>query len=487
MRISIKIIWLTSLLLSAAAAGYYTPKPVNPVLLVPGVGGTVLQLAKTTKDVWINLDHFLRSLPDVAWESYKLPGKPFYDTADNDFRQFALGKYRALGEIGPVFSEQDITVPYALKAGHEPTCEHNRKAGGLCGIEYVVDFPDSTENTTFSRALDLFTEHASFNNYAAFIHYLEKNIGLIPGKNLFGFAYDWRQSVRAPATLLRLDDTLRTISNDGAVPASVFTHSMGCMVMKSYINAFPENAARFIKTWIAVAGPFQGVGGEILGSFFSGYMLGNPTVCNCSARQLAVQSPALMDLMPSSQSVLPPLTLQIRTPSQRTLVQGTAEILELIESAYRNHSFSHGTQSVPWPLSHHAREWATETQEKLQAATIPSSMRIYAVSGLGMDTPYGGTLRMEDGYKPGDLICEKEGCPENQCTLSARSCEIEFDYTTGDGTVVGTSSANPYGLGEFPNLMRRQVFKVSHQDLIKPNSGMYDTYAQWLGFSPTTA
>ncbi len=40
------------------------------------------------------------------------------------------------------------------------------------------------------------------------------------------------------------------------------THSMGGLVVKSFLAQYPEEFERYVRTWIAVAVPFGGAPGE---------------------------------------------------------------------------------------------------------------------------------------------------------------------------------------------------------------------------------
>lgn len=461
------------------------PQPISPVLLIPGVGGTVLQVEDLDRDIWVSFESFMTSLPNVAWNNFELPEGPFLDFADNDFRKYALGLYRSAGEIAPVFTKRAVTVPYALQEGQGPSCKFNTKGGGLCGIQYVVDFLETPWEGPLNIMVNLFTQFATFNNYAALIQFLELNKGLEPGRTLFGFPYDWRHSVRRPAMLFRLDQTLKSISRDGARPVSIVSHSMGGLIVKAYINYYQRHAEKYIKTWIALGSPFQGAGGDILSSFFSGFTIGNISICNCTARQLAVQSPATMEMMPPENSSLSSnLTIEIKSGNERKIINGTDSILNLIQAAYTQHQFKANGKNYAWPLSTQARDWAKDTRTELQKAQIPSKIKIYAVYGSEVSTPFSAAINMKSSYEPSDLICEKNGCAENTCTTATKACALNFSYQKGDGMVTAESAANPYGPGKYSNLLRYDAGAVSHENLIKPVSGMYEQYAEWLGLSP---
>ena len=98
-----------------------------------------------------------------------------------------------------------------------------------------------------------------------------QNMGYAPGRDLFGYPYDWRQSpaldiVQKPF-LARLKQAYELSGNK---KITVITHSLGGIVFRSFAQLHPDELVKYVKRWIALACPFNGAT-RMMKAFLLGY------------------------------------------------------------------------------------------------------------------------------------------------------------------------------------------------------------------------
>lgn len=453
------------------------------VVLVPGCAGSMLRTDEQA--AWIGFEDLVLSLIN-----YKIGGSShFQDYTDNTFRKYILGFYDGNGGLRPAFTNKTLTVPDSLDGKGPPgtNCFYNGKLGGLCGIEYLIDMPDSNNETYWSDFVAKLLKTSAVNYYGEMIEFLSKQ-GYLAGKTLFGFPYDWRFSARHEKTLERFDRLLKIASQDGQQRVTIISHSMGCLVTKLYFALYPKNAERYIGKWIAIGGPFQGAGGHTVEAMFSGYAFGNFAICNCAARQLAVQSPSAMELMTNKwfEDQVSRLSLRVTWPNGTEEFVGKKAIFGLAKQTYRNYAFAKDNQKYQWPFSTKAAEYANKTQEILMTfRSLPPSVQMYVVYGEGLATPYNVTYVLD--HKPTsaeDLLCNKP-CVENNCYDVLEHCNITYADIDGDGTVPTLSASHPFGDEKYEpkNLVKFPVPGVEHVALIKDWTHVFVAIQKWLSAS----
>lgn len=452
---------------------------LRPVLLVPGMGGSILRSMDGKFD-GISIKTVVESLPNLYAH-----GLWFKDSADDDYRRYMLVKYDKDGAASPVFSREPLLPPYALdpkSAAPGTTCLHNFEPGGLCGVEYPSDLP------YLGAEVEHFFNHSTLNNYAQLVAFL-KSYGYVAEQTLFGFSYDWRHSNRQLENLQRLDDTLAKIYyKNGEQKISIFSHSLGCMVVKLYTALYPDNARKYIGQWIAAGAPFQGVGGYLLSSLFSGYCLGDLVICGCTARALMVQIPTVFEIMPSAWFEFEHQALSVSADWKGGVQQfrGHEEIGNLLRKSYEGHTFSYQGKTVDWPMSDDAWRWSEETRKILAQAEAIDEIELYAIYGVGTKTPYGATYPVSGPhFSPQELLCAQHGCPENRCVYSTATCQPQWDFIDGDGVAPTISASTPYVNKQPRTLVLHPVFGVSHRELIDDQADIYAHFKLWLGLSAT--
>lgn len=162
---------------------------------------------------------------------------------------------------------------------------------GLCGISDLA--PDLPSPATYM--------------FLPLIQHL-KSRGYVPGSNLWGFPYDWRQSNFEPATLELLRDYVSYIHSTTGKKVVIISHSMGGLKTLSYLSTFGQDFSNDVQTWIAIGCPFQG-SPKTWNSFIQGYNMENDAVplsigglgglTNATGHQLVMSLPSVYELLPS--------------------------------------------------------------------------------------------------------------------------------------------------------------------------------------------
>lgn len=476
--------WLIALVTFFITAQDINAREIErPVLLVPGMGGSILRSADGDYD-GISLKTAISSLPNELTN-----GHLFADPADNMYRKYMLLKYRSDGRCLPVFTRQPLLPPYALDpagAAPETLCLYNFEPGGLCGIEYPVDLHYSGTESVADLITEHYFNHSALNNYAQLVKFL-KGFGYVPEQSLFGFSYDWRQSNRNAETMQRLDATLEKIyRRNNQKKVSVFSHSLGCMVVKLYIALYPENAKKYIGQWIAAGAPFQGTAGYLLSSLISGYALGDNEICGCTARALMVQIPSVLEMMPSSwyEKNIGPAIVTASWRGGHKQFTGHQQIATLLDEAYKTHTFRYDDQTVHWPFSTSAFAWSLGTREILDKADPVDDIEHYVVYGVKSKTAFSPVYKVSgQNFEASELLCLKNGCQQNRCISCTAECQPAWDFIDGDGIAPAQSASTPYARREPARLVKYEVPGVSHRELIDNNGEIYAHFQEWLGLT----
>ncbi|CAN6455794.1 unnamed protein product [Victoria cruziana] len=127
--------------------------------------------------------------------------------------------------------------------------------------------------------------------------------GFQEGKTLFGFGYDFRQSNRFHETLNQFLDKLKSIYEcSGGKKVNIVSHSMGGLLVKCFMSLHSDVFEKYVKSWIAIAAPFQGAPGYTASSLLSGMSFVNGWEQNLfiskwSMHQLLIECPSMYELM----------------------------------------------------------------------------------------------------------------------------------------------------------------------------------------------
>lgn len=102
--------------------------------------------------------------------------------------------------------------------------------------------------------------------------------GYEPGKNLFGYPYDWRQSPACKKTMNKLKERVEEeFERSGYKKIYVITHSLGGVVFMCFMQHYPDVVRRCIRGWMPIACPFKGAT-KFLEAMIYGYNFGQLSV-----------------------------------------------------------------------------------------------------------------------------------------------------------------------------------------------------------------
>jgi len=331
--------------LDEAAAASPVSK-VSPIILVPGIGGSVMVERRTGMRVWIR----------------------FYE-ATFYFQRFMWGKYNSTTESMEPLPGQPNTIP--LLSGF--------------GLDAIRNLDPDVKWPIYDYLV----------YFDGMIKVLEQQ-GWVAGQTLFGAPWDFRQSMCWKPTLDMLTDKILNAYNINKRKVSLVTHSMGGLVTKCLLAKHPDIFEQYVETWVSIATPHQGSAGKILLEFLQGYNLGNINVKPEDAKSLSLEAPSVYELLPQENYAWkqPPYTA-MNMGGQRQVfavdsTNATRYIVPLRE-ACRSHSRllpPDKTEDLE-PFNDELLERSRGTRKLVAQAHLPPSVRFYNVYGVNESTPIG--------------------------------------------------------------------------------------------------
>ncbi|KAK1432543.1 hypothetical protein QVD17_09440 [Tagetes erecta] len=333
----------------------YVDPNLDPVLIVPGIAGSILNARddETGKEerVWVRI-----------WE------------ADREFRAKLWCKFDPdSGKTLCLDPNISIVVPEDRDGLYAIDCLDPSMVIGRDSVCYFHD---------------MINEMTSW--------------GYQEGKTLFGFGYDFRQSNRLNETMDRLAAKLDAIyTASGGKKIDVISHSMGGLLVKCFMSLHNDIFEKYVKSWIAIAAPFQGAPGYVTSTLLNGMSFVDGWeayffVSKWSMHQLLIECPSIYELMAclDFEWEHEPL-LQIWKEIQDGNGDSTAmletftpvEAVSIFTQALSCNELSYGGVDIPLPFNKEVLQWANKTREILSSAKLPPSIKFYNVYGTGLDTP----------------------------------------------------------------------------------------------------
>lgn len=413
---------------------------LHPVLLIPGIGGSILNAVSTkgaSERIWVRL--YL---------------------ADKEFKAKLWSKYNSeTGKTESLDPDSHIEVP--------------EDRYGL----YSCDMLDPD----FRFSVD------AVNYFHVMILQL-RSCGYVEGQDLFGFGYDFRQSNRLPAAMDKLLQKLKGIYEQTGKKVDVVTHSMGGLLFKSFVALHNDEVAQYVNKWVAIAAPFQGAPGFITDTLLTGveFLKGWQSslfVSKWSMHQLLVECPSVYELMADYSFAWesPPelRVLHAETPDdapKEERCRDRTELVSLMGEVLKDNTISINGETIPAPLNHHILDWARETHRIWRTARLPESVEFFSIYGTNLDTPFHCQYGTRD-------------TPLADLTDILHT-EALFDCKDGDGTVP-VESAMGDGLqamyrigvpGEHRGLLNdARVHRILNYFLkVPPHDKLYDPYTDCI-------
>ncbi|KAF9668189.1 hypothetical protein SADUNF_Sadunf15G0103400 [Salix dunnii] len=244
--------------------------------------------------------------------------------------------------------------------------------------------------------------------------------GFQEGKTLFGFGYDFRQSNRLPETLERLANKLESVYQaSGGKKISIISHSMGGLLVKCFMSLHSDIFEKYVKNWIAIAAPFRGAPGYITSTFLNGmsFVEGweqNLFISKWSMHQLngfpgyrililratnfqLIECPSIYELMACPHfhwQHLPVLEIwrekQDSDGNSQIILESYSpeESIQIFKDALSSNTVIYDGEDIPLPFNLDILKWADKTHKVLSNAKVPPGVKFYNVYGINLETPH---------------------------------------------------------------------------------------------------
>ncbi|XP_010449293.1 PREDICTED: lecithin-cholesterol acyltransferase-like 4 [Camelina sativa] len=229
--------------------------------------------------------------------------------------------------------------------------------------------------------------------------------GFEEGKTLFGFGYDFRQSNRLQETLDQFAKKLETVYKaSGEKKINVISHSMGGLLVKCFMGLHSDIFEKYVKNWIAIAAPFRGAPGYITSTLLNGMSFVNGWeqnffVSKWSMHQLLIECPSIYELMccPYFKWEISPV-LELWREKQSNDGVGSSDVvlesyrslesLEVFTKSLSSNTANYCGESIDLPFNWKIMEWAHKTKNVLASAKLPSQVKFYNIYGTNLETPH---------------------------------------------------------------------------------------------------
>lgn len=372
----------------------YVDPTLDPVLLVPGIAGSILNAVdnKTGKKerVWVRI---------LA--------------ADHEFRDKLWSRFDpATGRSVTLDTDTHIEVP--------------QDRYGL----YAIDMLDP-DMVIGSDCVYYFHD--------MIVEFLKW--GYQEGTTLFGFGYDFRQSNRYQGTLERLASKLEAVyTASGGRKITIISHSMGGLLVKCFMSLHTDIFEKYVKNWIAIAAPFRGAPGYITSTLLNGasFVEGweqNFFISKWSMHQLLIECPSIYELMACLDfkwEHIPRLEIWRQKcdgdGNSRIMLESypPAESIPIFMEALSVNKVTYDGADISLPFNTEILKWANATRKLMSCAEVPGQIKFYNIYGTNYKTPHSVCYGSQDAP-----VSELQQLP----TLVGN-----YIYVDGDGTVPVESS-----------------------------------------------
>ncbi|CAI5534185.1 unnamed protein product [Closterium sp. Naga37s-1] len=381
------------------------PKPhdtagdLNPVLLIPGIGGSILNAVsedgKKKERIWVRLYNADQEFRTKLWSKYNpntgksesLDDKSHIEVPDDNHGLYSCD-----------ILDPDVSACYLS----HPRC--------FTSVTSLHLHPISPPFASVSSALRLRSPWSTWQSVpldvVCYYHHTiveMRKWGFKDGETLFATyfliltvyrslgCHLARPRGRLPETLDRLRARLEAIVAASGRRVDVVTHSMGGLLFKSFVALHPADAKRLVRKWVSIAAPFRGAPGFIMDTLLTG--------------------------------------VEFLKGWQKSLFISKWTMHQLIEVNGR---------TVPLPFNRDIVRWADETRRIWAGARLPPSIDFYTVYGTGLDTPFHSQYAPRSPSPSFSPSCPSlYGSPKDPLNdlPDILHSDATFDCVHGDGTV----------------------------------------------------
>ncbi|KAG5549525.1 hypothetical protein RHGRI_014752 [Rhododendron griersonianum] len=372
---------------------------LDPVLLVSGMGGSILQTKKKSF-----------GLQTRVWVRLLL--------ADLEFRQKLWSLYNP--ETGYTESLDDSTEIVVPEDDY-----------GL----YAIDILDPSVFVKLIHLAEVYHFHDMIDMLIG--------CGYKKGTTLFGYGYDFRQSIRIDKLMDGLKEKLEVAYKaSGGRKVNIISHSMGGLLVMSFMSLNNDVFSKYVNKWICIACPFQallyavqavsGAPGCINDSLLTGLQF----VEGFESFFFLIECPSVYEMLPNPEfqwKKQPEIQVwQKQTKDGDIFVNlesyGPMENVALFEEALRHNELTYDGKKVALPFNLSILKWATGTRQILNKAQLPTGISFYNIFGTSCDTPFD--------------VCY--GSETSAIEDLSEVCHTmpQYSYVDGDGTVPAESAKN---------------------------------------------
>ncbi|XP_021890047.1 lecithin-cholesterol acyltransferase-like 4 [Carica papaya] len=235
--------------------------------------------------------------------------------------------------------------------------------------------------------------------------------GFEEGKTLFGFGYDFRQSNRLQETLDRFAAKLESVYKaSGEKKINIISHSMGGLLVKCFMSLHSDIFEKYVKNWIAIAAPFRGAPGYIASALLNGMSFvdgweQNLFISKWSMHQLLIECPSIYELMacPDFKWQHRPLLELWRekqgcdgNPGVILESYPPIESIKVFKEALLSNTVNYDGENISLPFNLEILKWTDETHKILSRAKVPPQVKFYNIYGINLETPHSVCYGSED-------------------------------------------------------------------------------------------